>query len=84
MLAHSLGALRVQLDAADALLETGGDPVKAREPSNTAAASPWTASPRPARPCTRYATNPSPSTEQLAALAATDGAQLASPARHAG
>ena len=31
VLAHSLGALCVQLDAADALLETGGDPTKARQ-----------------------------------------------------
>jgi signal transduction histidine kinase len=30
VLAHSLGALSVQLDAADALLEAGGDPEKAR------------------------------------------------------
>src|SRR5207342_1048381 len=31
VLAHSLGALAVQLDAADALLQTGGEQAKARE-----------------------------------------------------
>jgi signal transduction histidine kinase len=36
VLAHSLGALSVQLDAADALLQAGDDPDKARELVQTA------------------------------------------------
>lgn len=76
VLAHSLGALCVQLDAADALLETGGDPVKVRELVQHARrlAVDGLAETRKAVHALRG--EPIAFTEQLAALAATDGAQL--------
>ena len=66
----------MQLDAADALLETGGDPVKARELVQHARrlAVDGLAETRKAVHALRD--EPIAFTEQLAALAATDGAQL--------
>jgi signal transduction histidine kinase len=76
VLAHSLGALAVQLDAADALLETSGDPATARELVQRARrlAVDGLAETRKAVHALRD--EPLALTEQLAALAATDGAQL--------
>ena len=60
VLAHSLGALSVQLDAADALLENGEDPAKARSWSSRHGGSRSRGWRRPARRCTRCATSRSP------------------------
>ena len=60
VLAHSLGALSVQLEAADALLETEPTRRRCARWCSTHAGSPSRACPRRAQPCTRCATNPSP------------------------
>jgi signal transduction histidine kinase len=76
VLAHSLGALSVQLDAADAVLETGGDQANARELVQRARrlAVDGLAETRKAVHALRD--EPVALSEQLAALAATDGAEL--------
>src|SRR5664279_3564166 len=76
VLAHSLGALSVQLDAADALLETDGKPATARDLVQRARrlAVDGLAEARKAVHALRD--EPIALTEQLAVLAATDGAQL--------
>jgi len=76
VLAHSLGALSVQLDAADALLENGDDPTKARQlvqQSRRLAVAGLEE--------TRHAVHalrdePVALAEQLSSLAARDGAEL--------
>jgi signal transduction histidine kinase len=76
VLAHSLGALSVQLEAADALLETDGPQAQARELVRRARrlAVDGLAETRKAVHALRDA--PVGLSEQLAALAATDSAQL--------
>jgi signal transduction histidine kinase len=76
VLAHSLGALSVQLEAADALLETGGDQATARElvQRGRRLAVDGLAETRKAVHALRD--EPVALGEQLAALAATGGAQL--------
>lgn len=76
VLAHSLGALSVQLEAADALLETDGDQAQVRELVQRARrlAVDGLAETRKAVHALRDA--PVGLSEQLAALAATDSAQL--------
>ena len=76
LLAHSLGALCVQLDAADALLETGGDPTKARQLVQHARRLAVDGLGETRRAVHALREQPIGLTEQLTALAATDGAQL--------
>ena len=57
VLAHSLGALSVQLDAADALLENGDDSPRRDSWSNRLGGSPSRGWRRRARPCTHCATS---------------------------
>jgi signal transduction histidine kinase len=76
VLAHSLGALSVQLDAADALLETDGNPAKAREFVQRARGLAVDGLAETRKAVHALRDEPVALTEQLAALAATDGAQL--------
>ena len=76
VLAHSLGALCVQLDAADALLETGGDPAKARQLVQHARRLAGNGLRETRTAVHALREQPIGLTEQLTALAATDGAQL--------
>lgn len=76
VLAHSLGALSVQLDAADALLESGDDPDKARQLVRQARrlAAQGLEETREAVHALRD--DPVALAEQLSSLAARDGAEL--------
>ncbi|HEY3089765.1 MAG TPA: histidine kinase [Jatrophihabitantaceae bacterium] len=77
VLAHSLGALSVQLEATDALLETGGDQAKARELVQQARRIAVDGLSETRKAVHALRDEPVALSEQLAALAATDGAQLA-------
>jgi signal transduction histidine kinase len=76
VLAHSLGALSVQLDAADALLETGGEPDKARDLVQQARRSAVAGLAETRKAVHALRDEPIALTEQLVALAAADGAEL--------
>jgi signal transduction histidine kinase len=76
VLAHSLGALSVQLDAADAVLESGGDTVRARELVQQARRLVVGGLAETRKAVHALREDPVALGEQLAALAATDGAQL--------
>lgn len=76
VLAHSLGALSVQLDAADALLETGGDAAKARELVQQARRSAIDGLAETRKAVHALRDEPVALSERLAALAAADHVQL--------
>jgi signal transduction histidine kinase len=76
VLAHSLGALSVQLEAADALLETDGNPAKARELMQRARRLAVDGLAEARRAVHALRDEPVALTEQLAALAVTDNVQL--------
>jgi signal transduction histidine kinase len=76
VLAHSLGALSVQLEATDALLESGGDQAKARELVQQARRIAVDGLTETRKAVHALRDEPVALSEQLAALAATDGAQL--------
>jgi signal transduction histidine kinase len=75
VLAHSLGVLSVQLEAADAVLETEPTPPRCVRSCSRHVGSLLRACPRHAQPSTPCATNLA-LTEQLTALAQADGADL--------
>ncbi|HEY7947704.1 MAG TPA: histidine kinase [Acidimicrobiales bacterium] len=76
VLAHSLGALSVQLDAADALLETGDDPAKARQLVQQARGLAVQGLDETRQAVHALRDEPVALAEQLASLAARDGAEL--------
>ncbi len=76
VLAHSLGALAVQLDAADALLENGHDPGKARGMVQQARLLAVRGLEETRRAVHALRDDPVELSEQLAALAETEGAAL--------
>jgi signal transduction histidine kinase len=76
VLAHSLGALSVQLDAADALLEAGSDPEKAREYVQQARGLAVDGLSETRKAVHALRDEPVALSEQLASLAATLGATL--------
>jgi signal transduction histidine kinase len=76
VLAHSLGALSVQLDAADALLETGGDSTKARQLVQQARRLAVQGLEDTRQAVHALRDEPVALAEQLASLAARDGAEL--------
>ncbi len=76
VLAHSLGALAVQLDAADALLENGDDPGKARGMVQQARLLAVRGLEETRRAVHALRDDPVELAEQLAALAETEGAAL--------
>lgn len=78
VLAHSLGALSVQLDAADALLETGGDTAKARELVQRARRNAIEGLTETRNAVRALRDDAVALAEQLAALAAAEDAQLTS------
>ncbi len=76
VLAHSLGALAVQLDATDAVLETGKDPAKVRQLLQQARALAVQGLAETRQAVFALRDEPVELAEQLAALAAHDGAHL--------
>ena len=76
VLAHSLGALSVQLDAADALLENGDDPIKVRQLVQTARKLAVQGLEETRQAVHALRDEPVALAEQLASLAARDGAEL--------
>jgi signal transduction histidine kinase len=76
VLAHSLGALSVQLDAVDAVLETDGNPTAARELVQRARRLAVDGLAETRRAVHALRGEPIALSEQLAVLAATDGAHL--------
>ena len=76
VLAHSLGALAVQLDAADALLENGDDPEKARDMVKQARMLAVRGLEETRRAVRALRDDPVELAEQLAALAQMEGAEL--------
>ncbi|HLM95612.1 MAG TPA: histidine kinase [Acidimicrobiales bacterium] len=76
VLAHSLGALSVQLDAADALLENSDDPVKARQLVQQARRLAVQGLEETRQAVHALRDEPVALAEQLASLAARDGAEL--------
>jgi signal transduction histidine kinase len=76
VLAHSLGALSVQLDAADALLETSDDPTKARQLVQHARRLAVQGLEETRQAVHALRDEPVALAEQLASLAAHDGAEL--------
>ena len=76
VLAHSLGALSVQLDAADALLEEGSDPAKARELVRQARGLAVAGLEETRQAVHALRDEPIELSEQLAALAQHDDAEL--------
>ena len=76
VLAHSLGALSVQLDAADALLESHADPAKARELVQHARRSAVDGLAEARKAVHALRDEPVELGERLAALASTSGAKL--------
>ena len=76
VLAHSLGALSVQLDAADALLENGDDPAKARQLVQQARRLAVQGLEETRQAVQALRDEPVALAEQLASLAARDGAEL--------
>jgi signal transduction histidine kinase len=76
VLAHSLGALSVQLDAADALLETSDDPTKARQLVQQARRLAVQGLEETRQAVHALRDEPVALAEQLASLAAHDGAEL--------
>ncbi|HEY7946924.1 MAG TPA: histidine kinase [Acidimicrobiales bacterium] len=76
VLAHSLGALSVQLDAADALLEKGGDPTKARQLVQQARRLAVQGLDETRQAVHALRDEPVALAEQLASLAARDGVEL--------
>jgi len=76
VLAHSLGALSVQLDAADALLETGGDSGKARQLVQQARRLAVQGLDETRQAVQALRDEPVALADQLAALAARDGVEL--------
>ncbi len=76
VLAHSLGALSVQLDAADALLENGNDPSKARQLVQQARKLAVQGLEETRQAVHALRDEPVALAEQLASLAARDGAEL--------
>jgi signal transduction histidine kinase len=76
VLAHSLGALSVQLDAADALLEKGADPAKARHLVQQARRLAVQGLDETRQAVRALRDEPVALAEQLASLAAREGAEL--------
>jgi len=76
VLAHSLGALSVQLDAADALLENSDDPTKARQLVQQARRLAVQGLEETRQAVHALRDEPVALAEQLASLAARDGAEL--------
>jgi signal transduction histidine kinase len=76
VLAHSLGALSVQLDAADALLETDGNQTRARDLVQRARRLAVDGLTEARKAVHALRDEPVALVEQLAALATTDGVQL--------
>ena len=76
VLAHSLGALSVQLDAADALLENSDDPAKARQLVQQARRLAVQGLEETRQAVHALRDEPVALAEQLASLAARDGAEL--------
>jgi signal transduction histidine kinase len=76
VLAHSLGALSVQLDAADALLENSGDPIRARQLVQQARKLAIQGLEETRQAVHALRDEPVALAEQLASLAAHDGAEL--------
>ena len=76
VLAHSLGALSVQLDAADALLENGVDTIKARQLVQQARRLAVSGLEETRQAVHALRDEPVALAEQLASLAARDGAEL--------
>ena len=76
VLAHSLGALSVQLDAADALLESGDDSTKARQLVQQARRLAVQGLEETRQAVHALRDEPVALAEQLASLAARDGAEL--------
>ena len=76
VLAHSLGALSVQLDAADALLENSDDPTKARQLVQQARRLAVQGLEETRQAVQALRDEPVALAEQLASLAARDGAEL--------
>lgn len=76
VLAHSLGALSVQLDAADALLENNDDPTKARQLVQQARRLAVQGLEETRQAVHALRDEPVALAEQLASLAARDGAEL--------
>ncbi len=76
ILAHSLGALSVQLDAADALLENGGDTTKARQLVQQARRLAVQGLEETRQAVHALRDEPVALAEQLSSLAARDGAEL--------
>ena len=76
VLAHSLGALSVQLDAADALLENGGDDAKARQLVQGARRLAVQGLEETRQAVHALRDEPVALAEQLSSLAARDGAEL--------